>query len=173
MYKASTSLIQSFNGLSGGGPPDPTGAVGKDYYVQGKNTAYRVYNKDGSSAGFSNQLLSLWPGSTNDGDPIIMYDRYADRWFISQFQTDTDKILIAISETSDALGSYHAYTFDVPVGGNAFPDYPKFGVWSNGYYMSANCSNNNCVVFEREKMLLGQSAQMVRMNFPSSIRYFF
>lgn len=171
MYKASTSLIQSFNGLSGGGPPDPSGAAGKNHYIQGKNTGYKVFNKDGSSAGFSNQLSSLWPGSTDDGDPIIMYDRYADRWFISQFQTATDKILIAISETSDALGSYHAYTFDVPTSG--FPDYPKFGVWSNGYYMSANCSSNNCVVFEREKMLLGQSAQMVRMNFPSSIRYFF
>jgi hypothetical protein len=173
LYKTSTSLIESFNGLSGGGPPDPSGAAGKNHYVQGKNTSYRVYNKDGSGAGFLSGLNTLWPGSTNDGDPIIMYDRYADRWFISQFQTDTDKILIAISETSDPLGSYHAYTFDVPVGGNAFPDYPKFGVWSNGYYMSANCSSNNCVVFEREKMLLGQSAQMVRMNFPTSVRYFF
>lgn len=171
MYKSSKSLIQSFNGLSGGGPPDPSGAAGLDHYIQGKNTAYRVYNKDGSSAGFSNSLSSLWPGSTNDGDPIIMYDRYADRWFISQFQTATDKILIAISETSDALGSYHSYTFDVPTSG--FPDYPKFGVWSNGYYMSANCVSNNCVVFEKEKMLLGQSAQMVRMNFPTAVRYFF
>ena len=172
IYKASTSLIESFNGLSGGGPPDPSGAAGLTQYVQGKNTAYKVYNKDGSSAGFTQQLSSLWPGSTNDGDPIIMYDRYADRWFISQFQTATDKILIAISTTSDALGSYHSYTFDVPTSG--FPDYPKFGVWSNGYYMSANCASNNCVVFEREKMLVGdQSAQIVRMNFPNSIRYFF
>jgi len=172
IYKTSKGPIESFNGLSGGGPPDPSGAAGLDHYVQGKNTSYRVYNKDGSQAGFSNSLSTLWPGSTNDGDPIIMYDRYADRWFISQFQTETDKILIAISTTSDALGSYHSYTFSVPTSG--FPDYPKFGVWSDGYYMSANCNSNNCVVFEREKMLVGdQSAQIVRMNFPSSIKYFF
>ena len=173
IYKASTSLIESFNGLSGGGPPDPSGAAGLDHYIQAKNTSYKIYNKDGSTAAFAKSLSSLWTGSTNDGDPIIMYDRYADRWFISQFQTDTDKILIAISETSDALGSYHTYTFSVPVGGQGFPDYPKFGVWSNGYYMSANCSSNNCVVFEREKMLMGETAQMVRMNFPTSIKWFF
>jgi hypothetical protein len=174
IYRGQTKALTNFNGLSGGGPPDPSGAAGPENYVQAKNTSYKVYDKDGSSNGGASSLASLWSGSSSDGDPIVMYDRYAERWFISQFQTDSDEILIAISETSDPTGSYFAYSFTVPVGGAGFPDYPKFGIWPNGYYMSANCNGNNCVVFEREKMLLGDpNAGMVRMNFPSSIRYFF
>ena len=92
--------------------PDPSGAAGPNHYVQAVNTSYRVFNKDGSAipqATFS--LSSLWPGSTNEGDPIVMYDRHADRWFISQFQFNPNKILIAISETNDPTGSYYAYSF--------------------------------------------------------------
>lgn len=174
VYKTSLSLKENFNGLTGSFPPDPSGAAGPDYFVQAVNTSYRVYEKDGSTSGaWLHSLAFLWPGSTSEGDPIVMYDRYAERWFISQFQPDSDEILIAISETSDPLGSYYAYSFTVSLSGSAFPDYPKFGVWPNGYYMSANSSSKNCVVFEREKMILGdQSASMITMNFPS-MGYFF
>jgi hypothetical protein len=166
----------SWQAQGGGFPPDPTGAAGKDAFVQAVNSSYRVYDKTGGTLSFSLSLGSLWSG-TNDGDPIVMYDRYADRWFISQFKPDqagnNDQILIAISETSDATGSYFAYEFDIPLSGMAFPDYPKFGVWHDGYYMSANSSSKNCVIFEREQMLIGAtSPQMVVMTFPS-MPYFF
>lgn len=161
----------NFNGLTSSSyPPDPSGAAGQDYFVQAINSSYRVYNKDGSAASSAFSLSSLWTGSSNDGDPIVMYDRYAERWFISQFQASSPyEILIAISETSDPLGSYYAYTFTF----SSLPDYPKFGVWPNGYYMSANTGSNNCVVFEREKMLLGDNtASMITMTFPT-MQYFF
>jgi hypothetical protein len=167
----------SWNGMGGGTPPDPTGAAGLEYYVQAKNATYRVYNKDGSPATTTFSLSQLWSGES-DGDPIVMYDRYAERWFISQFRVDqagsNDGILIAISETADPTGAYYAYTFDTPMNGFAFPDYPKFGVWPNGYYMSANSSYDNCMVFEREKMLVGDPTASVQiMNFPSTIKFFF
>ncbi|MCB9224191.1 MAG: T9SS type A sorting domain-containing protein [Crocinitomicaceae bacterium] len=167
----------NFDGIGGGYPPDPTGAAGLEHFVQAKNSNYKVYNKDGSSASSTFSLSALWPGET-DGDPIVMYDHYADRWFISQFKVDQsgsqDGILIAISETSDPTGAYYAYNFSVPMNSWAFPDYPKFGVWSNGYYMSANAASDNCIVFEKEKMLMGDAgASMIKMTFPSSIKYFF
>ena len=166
----------SWQAQGGGFPPDPSGAAGLDAYVQAVNSTYRVYDKAGGTLSFTMSLGSLWSNS-NDGDPIVMYDRYADRWFISQFKPDmvgsNDQMLIAISETSDPLGSYYAYEFDTPQSGFAFPDYPKFGVWSNGYYMSANASSKNCLVFEREQMLIGAaSPQMITMTFPS-MAYFF
>jgi len=165
LYKGTQETKANFSGLGGGFPPDPSGAAGPDHYIQAVNTSYRIFDKDGSPVSGSLHSLSfLWPGSSSDGDPIVMYDRYAERWFISQFQTGTNQILIAISETSDPMGSYYSYTF-TPGGG--FPDYPKFGIWEDGYYMSANSSSRNCVVFEREKMLLGNTAQMVTMTFPS------
>ena len=166
-------LKENFSGLNGGTPPDPSGAAGLNHYIQAKNTSFKIYDKDGSTAQTPKNLSYLWSGSDNEGDPIVMYDRYADRWFISQFQKSdinggTNQILIAISESADPLGSYHAYEYEW---NGIFPDYPKFGVWSNGYYMSANCSSNNCAVFEREKMLQGQTAQVIKMSFPSSVKH--
>jgi hypothetical protein len=149
-------------------PPDPTGAAGTNYYVQAVNTSFRIYNKTGTpvpggAGGGPFNLSTLWAGSTNDGDPIVMYDRHADRWFISQIQFSPNKILIAISETNDPTGSYYAYSFNM----SSFPDYPKYSVWWDGYYMTSN-SSNTAVVFERDKMLTGDpTAQMVALSLPS------
>ncbi|MFN3917830.1 MAG: T9SS type A sorting domain-containing protein [Flavobacteriales bacterium] len=152
--------IVNFQGLNSSGlPPDPTGAVGPNHYVQAVNTAFRVYNKAGVGQGAAKSLSSLWTGSTNAGDPIVMYDRHADRWFISQFQFN-NRILIAISQTSDPNGSYYAYSYQFP----HFPDYPKFSIWWDGYYMSSN-SGSTTVAFDRAKMLVGDpTAAMVRIS---------
>lgn len=144
-------------------PPDPSGAAGKNYYVQMVNTAMQVFDKNGVSQWGPTSLSSIFPGSANDGDPIVMYDKYADRWFISQFQTSGNKILIAISQTSDPLGSWYYYTFSF----SEFPDYPKYSIWNNGYYMTVNSSSENVVCFERDKMLAGDlSAKMVALTVP-------
>jgi PKD repeat protein len=51
---------------------------------------------------------------------------------------------------------------------NGFPDYMKFGVWRDGYYMSANSSGNDIYVFERTAMLAGNPAPaMVGFNNPN------
>ncbi len=163
--------IVNFLGLSGNGtPPDPSGAAGPNHYVQAVNTTFRVFNKDGSIVPQSTFSLStLWPGSSNEGDPIVMYDRHADRWFISQFQFSPNRILIAISETNDPTGSYYAYSFSL----SQFPDYPKYSIWWDAYYMSSN-STHTAVAFEREKMLNGdQSAQMISMSLPGASSFGF
>jgi len=164
--KASWDLPMGVNffGLQGAFPPDPSGAVSDDYYVQAVNTVYRVYNKDGTSSVGAKALNTLWPGSTNSGDPIVMYDRFADKFVITQFQTGTNEILFAVSETSDPTGSFHLYEFSFP----SFPDYPKYSIWSDGYYMTSNTFTQNVVAFERDKMIVGDpTAAMVPMTLPS------
>ena len=162
-------LKENWQGQGGAYPPDPTGAAGIDHYVQAVNSSYRIYQKDGTPATFNLSLASLWTGSSADGDPIVMYDRYADRWFISQFQISGNKILMAISETSDPLGSYFTYSFSF----SSFPDYPKFSVWSNAYFMTANTGSYDCVAYEREKMLVGDpTASMITMYFPNMYLFF-
>ncbi|MDA7803508.1 T9SS type A sorting domain-containing protein [Crocinitomix sp.] len=151
----------------GGFPPDPTGAAGMDYYVQAVNSTFRVYLKDGDPETPPYPLNTLWERPGN-GDPIVMYDRFAERWFISQFyineDTDDYGLLIAISVTSDPLGEYYAYEYDFTL----FPDYPKYSVWSNAYFMSANSSSADCCAFDRDKMLLGDpTAGVIKMSFPS------
>ncbi len=71
----------------------------------------------------------------------------------------------AVSQTPDPTGAWHRYAFLMP--GKRMNDYPKFGVWPDGYYMSVNQFNQaslswggqGVVVFEREKMLNGQAAR--------------
>ena len=120
-----TQLRVNIAGQSAGGsrPFDPSGAVGLNHYVQMINaTTFRVYNKaTGSPMGSAQSLGALWnPDTQNNGDPIVMYDKAADRWFLAQFGSFfNNEIYIAISTTGDPLGSYYTYTFDSP----AFPDY--------------------------------------------------
>ena len=154
----------NFNGLSGAFPPDPSGAASEDYYVQAVNSAYKIYDKDGSPASGTSALNTLWPGSTNSGDPIVMWDRHAERFVITQFQTGSNEILFAVSTSADPTDTYHLYEFSFP----SFPDYPKYSVWSDGYYMTSNTYTENVVAFEREKMVNGDpTASMISMNLPS------
>lgn len=159
-------LIKNWAGqvATGFRPMDPTGAVGPNHYVQAINgTPFRVYNKNTGAALLTANIGSLWnPATANDGDPIIMYDKYADRWFVSQFGISGNRIYIAISTTSDPTGSYYAYTYTSP----QFPDYLKFSIWENGYYMTSNQSTDKVFCFERSEMIAGNpSARAISSNF--------
>ncbi|MBN8696878.1 MAG: T9SS type A sorting domain-containing protein [Bacteroidetes bacterium] len=162
--RAMLPTISSFAGQNGGGyPPDPSGAAGPNHYVQAVNaTPFKVFNKaTGAQLMAPKNIGTLWsPATGNMGDPIIMYDRYADRWFVSQFGA-SNSIYIAISTTPDPTGTYHTYTFT----SSQFPDYLKFSIWGDGYYMTSNQSTDKLFVFERDKMLLGQTARSVVANF--------
>ena len=81
-------------------------------------------------------------------------------------------ILVAVSQTGDPTGSWYRYGFEFP----DFPDYPKYGVWPDGYYVSANHFFSSGVgtsnaVFERDAMLNGAPAQMVLFNTSGSISW--
>lgn len=160
--------LTNWAGQTGGGscPPDPTGAAGPNHYVQAVNASpFKVFNKTtGATVGSIRQIGSLWsPATSNDGDPIVMYDKYADRWFVSQFGTSGNKVYIAVSTTNDPTGTYYTYTYTSP----QFPDYLKFSIWDDGYYMTSNQSNDKVFVFERDKMILGQTARSVYASFTS------
>lgn len=144
-------LAQDGNGSY---PPDPSGAAGPDNYIQLVNsTTFVVYSKTGVTQ-LTGSLGSLWNPATGDaGDPIVMYDKYADRWFLSQFSDTGNDIYIAISQTNDPTGAYYAYTFTSP----EFPDYLKFSIWADGYYMTSN-QTPKVFCFERDQMLLGNAA---------------
>jgi hypothetical protein len=170
----------SFEGLGAGqygfsvtgAPPDTNGTVGATQYVQWVNTSFAIFNKStgallaGPTAG--NTLWSGFGGgcqTNNDGDPVVLYDKAAQRWVFSQFSVSTTPYLqcIAVSTTSDATGTYNRYSFQY---GN-FDDYPKMGVWADGYYETFNMFNGNTFVgadacaYDRTKMLAGAAATQV------------
>ena len=141
-----------------GAPPDTNGTVGATQYVQWVNTSFAIFNKStgaliaGPTAG--NTLWSGFGGgcqTNNDGDPVVLYDKAAQRWIFSQFSVSTTPYLqcIAVSTTSDATGTYNRYSFQY---GN-FDDYPKMGVWSDGYYETFNMFNGNTLCRRRRLRL--------------------
>ena len=156
-------------------PPDTNGAVGATQYVQWVNTSFAVFDKSTGLivAGFPKAGNSIWSGfgggcaTNNDGDPIVQYDKLANRWILTQFSVSTTPYLqcVAVSTTSDATGSYYRYAFSF--GTTQFPDYPKLGVWPDGYYMSFNIFNNGktfagakACALDRNAMLTGAAATM-------------
>src|ERR1051325_3228316 len=158
-------------------PPDTNGRVGATQYVQWNNTSFAVWDKNGTRlygpvAG--NTLFQPLGGACathNDGDPVVAYDILAGRWILAQFAVgaspDFSHECVAISATGDALGSYYLYDF-VTDSAN-FVDYPKIGVWPDGYYMTAHIFNaaltsylaGRICVFERDKMLKGLPARQL------------
>ncbi|NVO21709.1 MAG: hypothetical protein HXX13_18565, partial [Bacteroidetes bacterium] len=174
--------IQNFAGqTSSSFPPDCNGAVGPNHYMQAVNVTYAIYNKTGTKlAGPTafNTLFGSVPGATrNDGDPLVLYDEQADRWLAVEFSVPSmvagsgnDYMLIAVSTTNDPTGTWNKYSFDVADG----PDYEKFGIWQDGYYMGVNNSaGNDIYVFQRSVMVAGGASPgmigFTNPNRPTSI----
>jgi hypothetical protein len=134
-----------------GYPPDTNGSVGNDQYVETVNTRYQVWslnratNTATSVLGPSN-INTLWSGfggpcqSQNAGDPVVLYDKVANRWLISQFTSAVSGGFyyqcVAVSTAANAAGTYARYAFAVPNGN--FGDYPKYGAWTDAYYVMAH-----------------------------------
>ncbi|OQX78643.1 MAG: hypothetical protein B6D61_05005 [Bacteroidetes bacterium 4484_249] len=166
--------VDGVGNVNGVYPPDTDGDVGPNHYFQMINLSFAIYDKAGIKLYGPAANATLWAGfpgpwqGHNDGDPIVLYDEQADRWLASQFavQTSNGKSyqMVAISETGDPLGSWYRYAFEF----DYFNDYPKIGVWIDGYYASFHMFGNSNFVgsgfaaFERDKMLVGDpDAQMI------------
>jgi hypothetical protein len=177
----SVSKPVAFSGIGDGlsytvdaAPSDTTGAIGSTQYVQWVNEAVQVFKRDGTSAYGPTLGRSLWKGfggdceKQNDGDPIVQYDKLENRWVLSQFAVRVEKNApflecVAVSLTDDATGKYARYAY----GFSDFDDYPKVGVWSDGYYFTFNMFDSDekpvggkiCAI-EKAKVLAGADAPM-------------
>jgi hypothetical protein len=122
-------------------PPDPVGDVGPNHYVAMSNLYFAVYDKAGNLLYGPAANNTLWSGfggdcqSDNDGDPIVLYDQLADRWMLTQFTASGPTYFncVAVSTTGDPTGTYYRYAVST---GSNFPDYPKYGIWTDAYYIS-------------------------------------
>ncbi len=163
------SIIQNYNGIgfTGVQPPDPCVAVSSEYVVQMINGSggakYKVWNKTSNSLTGALNVDDLFLGYNGLGDPIVVYDRIADRWLLSEFASSGSNLLVAISVTNDPLGQFYTYVFQA----NNFPDYPKYSVWPDAYYCTTNESQTTIYAFERDSMLVGAPAILIRKTVPS------
>src|SRR6266699_422852 len=156
-------------------PPDPNGEVSPNFYVEMVNVVFAVYSKTGTRLLGPSLLGDLWSGfavpdcTDLSGDPVVLYDQLEDRWLLSQLTTrgPTFYNCVAVSLTGDPTGAYFRYAFTT---GENFPDYPKYGVWSNAYFLSTrefapdnSFAGDGAYALERDKMLQGDpSARLVK-----------
>src|SRR6266487_1979317 len=151
-------------------PPDPNGEVGPNHYVEMVNLVFAVYSKTGARLLGPLTLGTLWAGFALEdctdlsGDPVVLYDQLADRWILTQFTTRGPIYYncVAVSQTGDPTGAYFRYAFST---GENFPDYPKYGVWPNAYFLSTrefalddSFAGDGAYALERNKMLAGNPA---------------
>jgi hypothetical protein len=160
-------------------PPDTQGDIGKDHYIQWINSLFAIWDKSGNKVFPTSAAAApgnvIWTdlggrcAADNSGDPITLWDPLAERWVMSQFGVDTTPYYqcVAVSTTSDPTGTWNLYAYVWP--NNRFPDYPKLGVWTDGYYITTNDFNSSLTsfmgitagAFERDKMLAGLPAGFI------------
>ena len=162
------------NSSGGSAPPDVNGDIGRDYYVEIVNaTFFRVFDKAGAAVSGIISANTIWSqvGQTSSGDPILLYDQAVDRWLLTEFPSN-NRVLVAISLTSDPRGSWDAYAFQTP----RFPDFPKYGIWGNAYYLTTNESGGNFPIYaiNRDDILAGVDvARIQRLTVPKIGGVFF
>ncbi|MGP8214302.1 MAG: T9SS type A sorting domain-containing protein [Bacteroidia bacterium] len=174
----STGSIMNFDGESSnvGWPLDPNGAADSTYYVQTVNSQYSVWNKStGANVAVVDLKTLFGKGTCDDGDPICLYDKFADRWVITEFQENgtcnsndnIDTMLMAVSETSSPTGKFYVYRWCPD--NTDYADYPKYTIWQDGYYQTCNCTNDKVVVYNRKEMLAGsKTAGFISIPFNNS-----
>jgi hypothetical protein len=192
------SPIMTFEGISNAdnlalygfrvNPPDPVGDIGRNHYVEMVNLAYNVYNRQGKPLMHPVPIGDLWAGfpvedcTDPSGDPIVIYDQFANRWLLTQFTTrftdvpenDVFYNCVAISKTADPTGQFYRYAF---TSGNFFPDYPKYGVWTNSYLLTSRDFGPteadygiSVYALEKAKMLAGDpNARAVQFFLDSNV----
>jgi hypothetical protein len=184
----STASLVTFTGISQTGyiPPDPNASVGATQIVETVNVSFEVFSKTGTTILGPSSISSLWSGfggvcdpanSPYNSDPVVLYDKAAGRWLVTIIAAanvnSSSTECIAVSTTSDATGSYYRYAFS----SSYFNDYPKFGVWSDAYYGSANLYSGGAhgsyvaplaCAYNRTAMLAGTTATNMLICFQLS-----
>jgi len=184
------SPLINFDGIiniDGVAPPDTQGDIGPNHYMQWVNSHLAAWSINrttwtptlafGPVAG--NSIWTSLGGqcaSDNWGDPIVLWDRFRSRWVISQFALGSGaggpyKTAIAVSKTADPTGAWWLYCYDFSA--TTMNDYPKFGVWPDGYYYTCNQFTGGgsawggaaMCVFEANKMINGDpTAQQLKID---------
>ena len=117
------------------------------------------------------RINTIWSGfgglcdTTPGGDPVVLWDKTAQRWLLTELAYNgsfTQNFLcVAVSTSADATGSYNRYAFSF---GNTLPDYPKYAIWPDAYYVSVNAFGagfGEPCALDRNAMLAGGTAAMI------------
>lgn len=169
-------------------PADPCIAVSQNHILQmvnGTQGAYlRILDKSANELLpriYMHQLLDA-PDYFGYGDPVVLYDQFANRFFISEFASDScngcypNSLVIGVSETADPAGGWNFYKFRSP---NFLVDYPKFAAWPNALYATSNDFNtagtaylgSSIYAFDKLAMINGEATTSIQRFRLRSLQY--
>ena len=130
------NVSPSFNGTysTAGTPPDTTGAIGPDRYIETVNTQYAIYSRAGSlvNSGSLSALTGISGGlfGYSLSDPQMMWDAQTQRFYYSavyyDFFLSDNGIAVGWSKTSTPASSNDFCKYAISFG-SELPDYPKLG----------------------------------------------
>lgn len=107
-------------------PPDPSLDADSTIVLEATNSSggavYRIFNKNTGAIVASSLTMQTLGGPAGYGDPIVLYYKPAKRWFLTEFASSGNKLLLHVSQTSNPQGAYYTYQFTT----SNFPDYPKW-----------------------------------------------
>jgi hypothetical protein len=133
-------------------PPDPIGDVGPDFYIQAVNVAVGIFDRQTGSPLYIASFNDFFTGPAETpcdahhrGDPVVLYDTFVDRWLVTDFawydQEPGFYQCLAVSRGPDPVtDGWYFYALRADTGNfeRYLNDYPKLGVWHDGWYMTAN-----------------------------------
>lgn len=181
------ALSASFDGLGDGftgpqgtarfrNPSDNSLAVGPSEVIQTVNSQLAIFDKAGKVLYGPVETRAVFSGFQGEcgevgfGDVVVRYDQLARRWVFVMpiFRKPAGSgpetpygMCYAVSSSSDALGAYYRYDFARAL----FPDYPRLGVWPDGYYLGTSTGDTviqkHACVAERAAMLEGKPAREI------------
>ena len=108
------STGQNFDGIDFLGsncsclPPDTNAAAGNGFVVETVNVQLRVFDKATASVLLDEPLSALF-GAGSGGDPYVLYDDIASRWYVSAFNSDDAGLFLAVSNDSNPLDGFQVY----------------------------------------------------------------
>ncbi|MEI8148397.1 MAG: hypothetical protein WCG62_04875 [Actinomycetes bacterium] len=185
----SGAVIDALGYADGGSgfPPDTNIDVGPTVIIETVNSMFAIYDKaTRAKVAGPTTFNDLIDGTNkpcdanNHGDPVVLYDSFANRWILSDFAWTNGSNgpfyeCFAVSKTSDPVaGGWWFYAFQTDAG-SYLADYPKLGVWPDGIYMSANVfdmstglfSSPQAWAFDRVSMEAGRQSDAVSFTLPS------
>ncbi|MBC7849027.1 MAG: choice-of-anchor J domain-containing protein [Chitinophagaceae bacterium] len=181
---AGTKVIQNYDGIGFDqlAPADPCLTNGPNHVIQMVNGSqgsyFKIWDKAGATVIAQTYMDTLFPIVAGDefwGDPIVMYDQFADRYILSEFAAFgnsgayANTLIFAVSQTNNPAGSWYVYKF---TDNTVFIDYPHYSVWPNAIFGTSNDFNtagtaylgSSLMAFDKAKMIAGnQTANMIRM----------
>ncbi|MEB2296104.1 MAG: T9SS type A sorting domain-containing protein [Ignavibacteria bacterium] len=145
---AQTVILDKWDGIAmtNSIPPDPIMAVGPDHVIACVNSAFRVWDKQGNLLASVNADSWISPVIGSGAfDPQIIYDHYANRWFMLWDWQDSPSqqgwFIISYSDNADPFGTWYMYKMDAKLNGTAnsgtWGDFPQIGYDDQAIYINS------------------------------------